>query len=40
MVCATLGINQAYQIRQFAVAHAPGMPGAFSPPPTSKETAS
>ena len=30
----------SYQIRKIAVAHAPGMPGTFSPPPSSKETAS
>ena len=28
------------QIRKFRVAHAPGMPGTFPPPPTSMETAS
>ena len=30
----------SYQIRKLPVAHAPGMPGTFSPPPTSKQTAS
>ena len=30
----------SYQTRKIAFAHAPGMPGTFSPPPTSKETAS
>ena len=30
----------SYQIRKLWVAHAPGLPGTFSPPPTSKETAS
>ena len=29
----------SYQIRKLRVAHALGMPGKFSPPPTSKETA-
>ena len=30
----------SYQKQKLWVAHAPGMPGTFSPPPTSKETAS
>ena len=29
----------SYQILKLLVAHAPGMPGTFSPPQTSKETA-
>ena len=30
----------SYKIRKLRVAHAPGMPGTFSPPPTLMETAS
>ena len=35
--CATL-VNASYQIRKLRVAHAPGMPGTFSPPPRVSDT--
>ena len=40
MSCRDMTPWASYQIRKIQVAHAPGMPGTVSSPPTSKETVS